>query len=118
MSLKIDSSDLSNGLDALKDKFGFAVMMECQTLSKEIESYAKSNRPWTDRTGLAKANLRSVVSRQSENQIRITLAHGVNYGTWLELANDQNYAVIKPTLQRYEPKVLNSVKGLLDRLSV
>ena len=118
MSLKIDSSDLTSGLEALKDKIGFAVLMECQTLSKEIEAYAKSNRPWTDRTGLAKTNLRTTVSRPSENQIRITLAHGVNYGIYLELANDQNYAIIRPTLQRYEPKVHNSVKGLLDRLSV
>lgn len=116
MSLKIDSSGLSGGLESLQERFAYAVVMECQTLSKEIESYAKVHRPWTDRSGLAKTNLRSIVSRPKSNLVRITLAHGVDYGVFLELANDQKYAVIRPTLQVFEPKVLNSVSGLLNRL--
>lgn len=116
MSLKIDIGSLGDSLESLGDRLRMAVLMEAQTASKEMESYAKANRKWTDRTGLAKGNLRSVVSQPKKNLIRITLSHGVDYGVFLELANEQKYAIIKPTLEKYEPELMESVRGLLDRV--
>lgn len=116
MSLKIDSGSLEDSLESLSDRFRMAVLMEAETVSKEMESYAKVNRKWTDRTSLAKDNLRSVVSQPRKNLIRITLSHGVDYGVFLELANEQKYAIVKPTLEKYEPEIMESVRGLLDRV--
>lgn len=116
MSLKIDSGSLENGLESFGNRFKMAVLMEAETLSTEMESYAKVNRKWTDRTSLAKDNLRSVVSQPRKNMVRITLSHGVSYGKWLELANDQKYAIVRPTLARYEYKLMSNVRGLFDRV--
>jgi hypothetical protein len=39
----------------------------------------------------------------SGTKIRIYLAHTVDYGVYLELANDQRFAVIDPTLEHMAP---------------
>lgn len=114
--MEMNSEELIGEIESLEERFRAAVHMEAETISKEMESYAKVNRKWTDRSSLAKDNLRSVVSKPSENLIRITLSHGVDYGIWLELANEQKYAIIKPTLEKYDAELMESVRGLLDRV--
>lgn len=116
MSLKINTKGLDSSLDGMSERLATAVLMLADTKSKEIESYAKANRKWRDRTNQAKANLRCVTSRPEKNLVRITLSHGVDYGIWLELANEKRYAIIKPTLDVYGPKVMSSLEGLMNRL--
>lgn len=118
MSLKIDTKGLDDKLGKLSERLTYAVLMQADTQAKEIESYAKSNRRWTDRTGLAKANLRCTVSQPRKNLVRITLAHGVNYGIWLELANEKRYAIVKPTLDIYGPRVMSNFRNLLSQVKV
>lgn len=118
MSLKINTNELESNLDDMPERLAVAVMMIADTKSKEIEAYAKTNRKWRDRTNQAKANLRCVASRPQRYLVRITLSHGVDYGIWLELANEKRYAIIQPTLDVYGPKVMSSLDGLMNRLGV
>lgn len=114
MSLKIDTNGID--LDAFAERLNTAVLMYADTKSTQMESYAKSNRKWTDRTGQAKATMRSVVSQPRKNLVRITLSHGVDYGIWLELANEKRYAIVIPTVEKFGPEVMNGLNGLLNRL--
>lgn len=107
---------ISKKLLGMETKLAAAILMYCQTKAMTLESTMKLNRPWTDRTGMAKASLNTSVSQPDESTVRITLAHGVDYGIWLELAHDKNYAIIAPTIDTEGPKVIEGLQGILDRL--
>lgn len=107
---------ISKKLLGMETKLAAAILMYCQTKAMTLESTMKLNRPWTDRTGMAKATLNTSVSQPDESTVRITLAHGVDYGIWLELAHDKNYAIIAPTIDAEGPKVIEDLQGILDRL--
>jgi hypothetical protein len=44
------------------------------------------------------------------------MTYSVNYGIFLEVCNDGNYAIVKPTIVLYGPKVISMTEKLLDRL--
>jgi len=112
------NSSLSKGIDKVSSKIGIAVLMYCATKAKEIEFQMKANRPWTDRTNMAKATLSAKVSQPNPTTIRITLAHGVEYGIWLELANEKNYAIVGPTVRDESPRVIKDMQDLLNKIKL
>lgn len=118
MAIRIDyaSSTLNKNLLEMSTKIGAAVLMLASTEASRLESKMKINRPWTDRTGMAKATLRAFVSQPSKDKIRITLAHGVDYGIWLELAHGKNWAIVAPTINQEGPEVIKHFQGLMNRL--
>ncbi len=118
-TLKIDYPDskLGKNMEAFAQKIGAAVMMYAGTKAAVLESQMKRERPWTDRTGMAKATLRSVVTQPNESTIRITLAHGVDYGKWLELAHEKKWAIVAPTLEKEAPNVVNELADLMSKIN-
>ena len=111
-----DQSKLGKNMDKFALKLGAAVLMYANTKATQIEASMKRNRPWTDRTGMAKALLRTVVTQPDQNTIRITLAHGVSYGIWLELAHEKKYAIVNPTLEKEAPKVVDGLQDLMSKI--
>lgn len=120
MAIKINysSSQLSKNIDKMSQKLGALVLMYSATKAQELEAKMKTNRPWTDRTGMAKAMLSAKVSQPNDKTVRITLAHGVDYGIWLELANEQNYAIINPTINQEGPRVVEDLNGILSKIKL
>lgn len=120
MAFKFDynESTLSAGLDKMATKLGAVVLMYASTKAIEIEAKMKQNRPWTDRTGMAKATLNTKVSQLSTNILRIVLAHGVDYGIWLELAHEKNYAIIGPTIEQEGPRLVSDLDNLMSKLKL
>ena len=116
--LKYDESSLKKGLDNLGPKMGAMLLMYAATKASELQSKMKKNRPWTDRTGMAKALLSAVVSQPNKNTIRITLAHGVEYGIWLELAHGKNYAIIAPTIREEGPRIVEDLDNLMSKIKL
>lgn len=121
MAIEIDysASSLHKKLsDDFSQKFGALILMFASTNARTLEYKMKANRPWTDRTNMAKVTLRAVVSQPDKNTIRITLAHGVSYGIWLELANEKNYAIVAPTIKEEGPRVIEDLNGILSQLKL
>lgn len=120
MAFTIDynSSTLKKNLDKMGTKLGAVILMYSATKAKEIESKMKINRPWTDRTGMAKTLLNAKVSQPNSNTVRITLAHGVDYGIWLELAHGKNYAIIAPTIREEGPRIVEDLNDLMSKLKL
>lgn len=112
---RLDSSLLNAGLVALEKKSNEAVRMYANTAASKLESHAKKNRPWTDRTGLAKMSLRGYVEPQP-SAFRIFLAHGVEYGINLELNYEKKYAIIQPTILALSPDIMKGLDRLLEKL--
>jgi len=102
----------------MSEKLGAVILMYASTKASELEAKMKINRPWTDRTGMAKALLRAKVSQPSPTIVRITLAHGVSYGIWLELAHGKNYAIIAPTIREEGPRVISDLDNLMSKLKL
>lgn len=120
MSFRLDynGSGLRHKLDTLGPKFGAMILMYAATKASEIEYKMRINRPWTDRTGKAKATLSARVSQPNSKLVRITLAHGVDYGIWLELANGKNYAIIAPTVKEEGPRIVEDLDNLMNSLKL
>ena len=105
-----------NNIDKIATKIGATVLMYSATKASEIQAKMKINRPWTDRTGMAKARLNTSVSKTETGSYRITLAHGVDYGLWLELAHEKRFAIVKPTIELKGNDVLKGYANLLDKM--
>lgn len=116
--LDYDKSTLKKNLDKMSVKLGAVVLMYASTKASELQAKMKLNRPWTDRTGMAKALLTARVSQPNKNTVRITLAHGVDYGIWLELANGKNYAIIAPTIREEGPRIVEDLNNLMSKLKL
>lgn len=66
---------------------------------------------WTNRTSEALNRMFSNAFR-SGNEVGWFMAHGVDYGVYLELANDRRNEAIRPTIQRFSGRFFQAVKGL------
>lgn len=120
MAFQLDyqGSSLDKKLGVLGTKMGAMILMYASTKASELESKMKVNRPWTDRTNMAKMTLNAKVSQPSSEVVRITLAHGVDYGIWLELANGKNYAIIAPTIREESPRVVEDLNNLMSKIQL
>lgn len=120
MAFELDfiNSELNKKLDKMSTKLGAVILMYASTKASELQYKMKVNRPWTDRTGMAKALLSAKVSQPRKNIVRITLAHGVNYGIWLELAHGKNYAIIAPTIREEGPRIVGDLNNLMSKLKL
>ena len=116
--LDYDKSTLNKNLDKMSVKLGAMLLMYAATKASELQSKMKLNRPWTDRTNMAKTTLNAKVSQPNKDTIRITLAHGVDYGIWLELAHGKNYAIIAPTVREEGPRIISDLNNLMSKIKL
>ena len=116
ITLKFKKNELDERLLGLLPKINIMLQMYATTKSEQLKAYMKTNRPWTDRTNQAKTMLNSQVTQVGDTKYRITLYHGVSYGIWLELANEQNYAIIIPTIRDKSQQIFDEIQGMLNKL--
>jgi len=69
------------------------------------ENRAKANRPWTDRTGQARASITGSMEFD-DSVIRGALAIGADHGIFLEKANGGKYAIVWPTVLENQRELL------------
>ena len=97
------------------DAYGVAVEQALFQLglffAAKMEAHAKRHAAWTDRTSNARQSLFGVVTKEGDNVVLI-LSHGVDYGVFLELANQGNFAIIGPTLQQHYSEIMEAVRGI------
>jgi len=104
-------------LDRYVDKMLGLIYMVAQNHAAEIEAFAKSTATWTDRTGHARQSLQGT-AQQNEIATILRLAHGVEYGKWLELANSGKYAIVYPTIEADVESFLDDVKEAIRLMTV
>lgn len=90
-----------------------ALFQLAQRYAAEIEAWMKDNAPWTDRTGNARQALYAEAERLTGQAAEIILAHGMDYGLWLELANAGRFSVISPALDHFIPLIWRDAQALL-----
>lgn len=92
-----------------------APLLKLDVEAKKLEGYAKQNAPWTDRTGRARQSLNASVST-IPNGYRITLAHGVDYGLWLELAHERRFAIVMPAIEKKGGEIVKSFQNFMENM--
>jgi hypothetical protein len=100
-------SELATAVERYGDRVLQAVAAVCQYVATQMQNDAKSNAPWTDRTGNARTGIFGTSEADFANKVvAIYLSHGatIDYGVWLELAHSSRYGIIMRTMQaHYEP---------------
>lgn len=115
MKFTMNTAMLMMGLKKVESRAMIAIRMYAQTSVKKLESDAKANARWTDRTGDARKRLIGYLT-ETPTAVRLNLSHGVDYGIWLELANEKRFAIVEPTIRMTSPYILRDFQGLLNRL--
>lgn len=77
----------------------------------------KLKAPWTDRTSAARNGLNGNTEHLGQgsgpaggfSEHRITFAHGVDYGIWLEIANSGKFQIIMPTVVAIGKAVMKTI---------
>lgn len=112
---KFDLDNLAKGIYMLDEKADAAVHMLAQNAASNLESDAKQQAKWTDRTGMARKSLKGSVQKLP-SVYRIILAHGVDYGIWLELAHEKRFAIVNPLIELHAPFIMDDFKNLMDKM--
>lgn len=102
-------------LGVLENRADAAIRMFADSGALRLQQYAQQHARWTDRTGHARQRLNAKAEKIA-NGYKITLAHGVNYGIWLELKYNKKYAIINDTIRHEGKTILRSFERLLNRL--
>lgn len=114
---RFDYSKLASGLIGAEYRVNLAIRMYAEQGALQLQNYAKEHRRWTDRTGHARQRLTGYVGKISFGY-RVYLAHGVDYGIWLELAHEKKYSIIPETIQYVgTTEIMPGFERLLERLS-
>lgn len=83
------------------------------TISKNMQTYAKANHPWTNRTKSAQNKLKGEY-KVTENDLDISIKHGVYYGYYLETRRDFNdkYKI----LEEARNSEVDNFRGMIQNL--
>ena len=114
MGFKLDLDDLREGLRKYAEAAETTITQLTDAWALNLESYAKRNKPWTNRTGEAQRRLKGTSKKTDDYVWTITLSHGVDYGIWLELAHEQRYAIIEPTIRVNSSKLIKDFNKALE----
>lgn len=114
--LKLDISNLMAGLDTAKGRAEEAILILAHQGGLKLQNFARENRKWTDRTGAARQRLTGGAERIDAGY-RIYLAHGVDYGIWLELAHEKRFSIIPQAIEYVGAfEIMPGFERLMERL--
>lgn len=113
MTIVWESADPKTVLVRLTDRYtaqlvALAILV-FQRRAPEIETWMKVNAPWTDRTGNARQRLFTRVVASPE-EVMLVMAHGVEYGIYLETGNLGAYAIVGPAVRAFAPIVMADLR--------
>ena len=108
-------------IDDLGEQHMAATLRGAWRAAEQMEVYARTNAPWTDRTTKARRGLRGYAgaSPLRRDCWCAAIQHGedVHYGVWLENRWNGRYAIIGPTQQAFTHRVgeivADAVRGVV-----
>jgi len=79
-----------------------------------LETYARKNAPWTDRTSNARTGLHTWVEELSKDIVVLYLSHSVYYGIFLETRAAGRWSAVWPAIQAHLPKITAMLKSIFS----
>lgn len=91
----------------IQEKRKLAVVALCKYYAKlvieDFQAKQENDYYWNNQSGFAK-DLMFAEEFEEKNIIGFFMAHGVEYGPSLELANDRQNEALRPTIEKFLPK--------------
>lgn len=103
---------LATNIARLGARFEAATARLYGEVAIEGQAFAQVNARWTNRTGQARATLHGTSEGQGLGGV-MAIAHGMDYGVWLELANQGVWGIIPEALQHMGTVLQAGLSGLL-----
>ena len=116
-TIKINTKEVEQKLLNLESKADIAIKMYAQQGATKFENYAKTNKRWENRTGHAMQRLVGYVEKLSQS-VRIYIAHGVDYGIYLELAHEKRFAILQETVNNNSKEILEGYTNMIGKMRV
>jgi len=110
-----DDGGMSQRIEIMEVKLKGAVGILVDYASLKGMEHLKTDAPWTDRTGAARAGLHTI-SFSGGDKYTIIFSHAVHYGIWLEVKFSGRDEVIMPTVRKTGRDLMQSLDGLLGRI--
>ncbi len=102
-------ADLQNTQSRLKQ----ALTILTDVASKKMANWAKENAKWVDRTSNARQGIKGDAYWISDTVITCALSHSVDYGIWLELANEKKYAILEEAIEQNKDELISAYRTLV-----
>jgi hypothetical protein len=115
-----NSGTLGIGISQYEEKTRRKIAEVMEDIAKEMEEYAQENAPWEDETGDAREGLRAEKAGGSgyfkSNDQSIVLYHTVEYGIWLEVLRNGEYAIILPTIEAFSVEIMTAMENITSEI--
>lgn len=111
VSVTVDDRIVAQNLGEMSERLKTQLQVLGQATGQKIQEYAQANAPWTDRTGDARQRLK-YNSEVNDNGLTISIFHQMEYGIYLELCNNEKYAILKNSRDAMLPEFLDAVKHI------
>jgi hypothetical protein len=120
----ITSDTLTPGLKKFPNQLQKAIGKYMNGQDTRVQDYARTNAPWTDRTGNARNGLfaeyqgpGSAGLLGGNDRHTIRLYHTMPYGIWLEVIQAGKYAIIFPTVVHEGERIMGGLKKLINKMN-
>lgn len=109
--MKVDIKGALKGLSEAQLKMRAAAGIYAETAGKKLESTAKKDASWKDRSGQARETIEGGKVWRGD-KCEIYLSGNKEYSPCLEFANEKKYAVLYPTVEKLSPEILKGMRNL------
>lgn len=116
MELKIDTASFLDTVERIKRAVDEMTDEAFEACAQQMESYAKLNAPWQNRTGNARRSLTGVTSLEPLGVKEAAITGGMEYSPSLELEHDGRYSILFPTVTGFAPNVFGYMERLTEEL--
>lgn len=113
--IQYDDRELRKKIDRLPERIDSRIAVIVDRNAAWGQSFARTNAPWTDRTGAARGGLFAFPSSMGSHH-EILITHSPDYGIWLEIANSGKYQIILPTVRITGAHLMGDLRRLLANL--
>jgi len=110
--IKLDTKDFTKQMIKLEGKLLAGTKAYGLVASKKMEAYAKTNAQWKDRTGNARQTIKGF-SEVSGTKVIVGVSGNMEYSPKLELGYEKKYAILYPTIQKYQGEILKGFAQIL-----
>lgn len=112
-TISVDTKEVAEGLKQFDETVKAQLQVVGDVISNNMKTYAKTNHPWVNRTGSAQNKL-DADFKVTDHTMDIWIAHGVDYGYYLETRTDFNgkYQI----LEKARDSEVDNFKNMLRNL--
>ena len=109
--VEIDDQIVLQNLENMSERLQTQLRILGPATAQKMQAFAQENAPWTDRTGNARARLKGS-SQMDEYGLEISIYHQMDYGLYLEVCNNETFAILKKARDGVLPEFIDAVKRL------